>query len=95
MRRLLLLLALMSTLTALAEGRYGMRYVKGHWLYQKGSDTNVIDMDLEWPDMIDGTVAVPPAARTDTYGVRSGIGHDGLGPYGFLHAVWAACYAAV
>ncbi len=59
MRRLLLLLALMSTLTALAEGRYGMRYVKGHWLYQKGSDTNVIDMDLEWPDMIDGTVAVP------------------------------------
>ena len=59
MKRLLLLLALMGTLTAMANGRYGMRYVKGHWLYQKGSDTNVIDMDLEWPEMIDGTMAVP------------------------------------
>lgn len=59
MRRQLLLLVLMGTLTAMAGSRYGMRYVKGHWLYQKGSDTNVIDMDLEWPEMIDGTMAVP------------------------------------
>ena len=47
MRRQLLLLVLMGTLTAMAGSRYGMRYVKGHWLYQKGSDTNVIDMYLE------------------------------------------------
>ena len=59
MRKLLLLLAMTATLTALADGNYSMRYVKGHWLYQKGSDTNVIDMNLEWPEMIDGTVAVP------------------------------------
>lgn len=30
-----------------------MRYVKSHHLMSKGAETNVVDMDLEWPDEID------------------------------------------
>lgn len=60
MKRLLCLLA--ATLTMLgiqANPRYCARYIKQHLLYQKGTETNVIDIDMEWPEFIDGTAAIP------------------------------------
>ncbi|MBR5698975.1 MAG: energy transducer TonB [Prevotella sp.] len=36
------------------KGDYFVRYVKEHLLYSQGEEVNVIDVDLEWPDAIDG-----------------------------------------
>ena len=32
--------------------RWNVRYEKEHLLYQKGGEVNVIDVDIEWPDMV-------------------------------------------
>ena len=55
MRRLLAV-AMLATLalSAAAEGwSYSTRYIKEHFLYAKGDEVNVIDLDLEWPEFID------------------------------------------
>lgn len=60
-RRLLLLLfaAITFPKTAVMASGYDMRYLKQHLLYQRGAETNVIDLDLEWPEYVDGSLAAP------------------------------------
>lgn len=36
------------------KGDYFVRYIKEHLLYSQGDEVNVIDVDLEWPDAVDG-----------------------------------------
>ncbi len=51
------MLSSFSVLGATGEGTpsaYDMRYEKGHLLMQKGGEVNVIDFDLEWPNIVDG-----------------------------------------
>lgn len=49
----------MVALTLQANPRYCARYIKQHLLYQAGTETNVIDIDMEWPEFVDGTAAIP------------------------------------
>lgn len=56
---LLLILAPLATLwaaddTSQAAVNCDIRYVKEHLLMQKGDEVNVVDVDLEWPNIIDG-----------------------------------------
>jgi hypothetical protein len=59
MKRNLIILfvsALSLTVSAqeeLVAQKSDIRYVKEHLLYQKGNETNVIDVDLEWPSIVD------------------------------------------
>lgn len=57
----LLMLAAMNA--AGQEGRNAgnsdVRYVKEHLLYQRGDETNVIDIDVEWPSMVDFSAVKP------------------------------------
>lgn len=39
--------------TPTVNSGWSMRYVKAHYLMAKGAETNVVDLDLEWPDEID------------------------------------------
>ena len=61
MRRLILYIIgiVVTAMGAHANPRYCARYVKEHLLYQRGAETNVIDIDMEWPEMVDGSAAVP------------------------------------
>lgn len=61
MRRLILYIIgiVVTAMGAHANPRYCARYVKEHLLYQRGAETNVIDIDMEWPEMVDGAAAVP------------------------------------
>ena len=43
----------LSAQPATINSGWRMRYVKSHHLMSKGAETNVVDMDLEWPDEID------------------------------------------
>lgn len=58
MRHWLVLLALLASVKVWAGVPYSMRYVKDHLLYQHEGETNVIDVDLEWPEFVDGTPSV-------------------------------------
>ncbi|MGI6223188.1 MAG: hypothetical protein ACOYJG_06240 [Prevotella sp.] len=52
----LILSAVLVTLTLHAQTNntgWSMRYVKEHHLMTNGAETNVVDLDLEWPDVID------------------------------------------
>ena len=42
-----------------ATSQYGVRYVKEHLLYQDGDELNVLDIDLEWPEVVDGVDVAP------------------------------------
>jgi TonB family protein len=58
MKRIIGVLCLLQlvSLCCLAQenGDYFVRYVKEHLLYSQGEEVNVIDVDLEWPDALDG-----------------------------------------
>lgn len=58
-RILSMMVVLLSILSIHANPRYCARYIKQHLLYQAGQETNVIDIDLEWPEFVDGTPAIP------------------------------------
>lgn len=56
MRRNILLLFLLCFVAGVyADDSSQYRYVKKHYLYQKGDEINVIDVDLEWPVMLSGS----------------------------------------
>lgn len=60
MRHLIYIIGIWVTaMGAHANPRYCVSYVKEHLLYQQGAETNVIDIDVEWPEMVDGSAAVP------------------------------------
>ena len=40
-------------------GNSDVRYVKEHLLFQRGEETNVIDIDVEWPSMVDFSAMKP------------------------------------
>ena len=44
---------------ARSTGNSDVRYVKDHLLYQRGEETNVIDINVEWPSMIDFSLVKP------------------------------------
>lgn len=50
---------MITTPSLQANPRYCTRYIKQHLLYQAGKETNVIDIDMEWPQFVDGTAAIP------------------------------------
>ena len=54
-------LLLLATATAMAQqnGNYSMRYVKKHALLNRDGETNVVNVDVEWPEAIDGAELVP------------------------------------
>ena len=61
-RLTMLILALLVLMVAPAWGsvsHYGVRYVKEHLLYHDGDELNVLDIDLEWPDVVDGVDVIP------------------------------------
>lgn len=61
-RRLLLLISLLLMMTGPVWGiasHYSVSYVKEHQLYDDGEGLNVMDIDLEWPEMIDGIDVAP------------------------------------
>lgn len=56
--RLITVIALVCTSWTIAAAglvNNSFRYEKHHYLYQKGDEINVIDVDLEWPEIIDGS----------------------------------------
>lgn len=55
----MLLAGLLMGTEASAAYDYSMRYVKEHLLYSNGDEVNVIDVDLEWPEIIDGADMEP------------------------------------
>ena len=61
---LLILLVLCAATTVVAQNeqvssKYAVRYVKEHLYYQKGDEMNVVDVDMEWPEVIDGQQVEP------------------------------------
>jgi len=52
-------LGLMNAYEARAAYDYSVHYVKEHLLYSSGDEVNVIDVDLEWPEIIDGADMQP------------------------------------
>lgn len=62
--RLIGCLLMLVAVNAAAEeggnaGNSDVRYVKEHLLYQRGDETNVIDIDVEWPSMVDFSAVKP------------------------------------
>ena len=73
----IIVLLLVATLTAAAQGdgsQYSVRYVKEHLLYQQGDEVNVIDMDMEWPEVVDGADMRP----LQTFIVKHLLGGNGF-----------------
>lgn len=76
MKRFISLMLLSLTLTAHAQSvdnyvaNYCVRYERQHLFLQKDSDLNVVDYDLEWPDIINFNDVMPlkrymlPVARS-------------------------------
>jgi hypothetical protein len=54
-------LILLATATAMAQqkGNYSMRYVKKHALLSHEGETNVVNVDMEWPEAMDGAELLP------------------------------------
>lgn len=61
--RLLILIVLLPSL-ARSQGlelsaKYCVRYVKDHLYYNKGDEMNVVDIEVEWPEVVDGQDVEP------------------------------------
>ncbi len=54
-------LILLATATAMAQqkGNYSMRYVKKHALLSHEGETTVVNVDMEWPEAMDGAELLP------------------------------------
>ena len=73
----IIVLLLVATLTAAAQGdgsQYSVRYVKEHLLYEQGDEVNVIDVDMEWPEVVDGADMRP----LQTFIVKHLLGGNGF-----------------
>ena len=75
------------------KGDYFVRYIKEHLLYSQGDEVNVIDVDLEWPDAIDGADLRP----LHTYLIKHlmGLQNDDFDICAVQGDVWSARDAAV
>ena len=55
MRKILLITLLLVAASTHATLRNScVRYQKDHFFYHRGEEMNVIDIDLEWPEYVDG-----------------------------------------
>ena len=41
------------------SAKYCVRYIKDHLYYSRGDEMNVVDLEVEWPEVIDGDSAEP------------------------------------